>query len=1152
MDLVKKILFAMVALLALPGIAQASIDIGGLTFDDLAFADLILSTDYTGDFDGCPGIVPTGLESALLGSNLDGWIDYGPHDFYPGPNGDFNSTAPPTQYIEVAFTDNVAVNLPGPDIAIFQMGGPNAVRVSIDLDSILNPGAVTSTEVVVPTAALPVTSICGTQVNVGYLELDDFGVPRGDSIYHLFLSSPLGVNGEICGPPTGYPDLGVPELAAVGALHSDVKSNDPPLVLDLADGWASAPAASIELRAVARDDGLPAPGVLTCQWISDRGPATTIFDDPNAFETVAHFSAVGRYYLTVEVSDGDLTTTESFSVMVTDVDSEPPAAPTALTATASYSSRIELDWNASEDNVAVAGYEIYRDGLLAGTTAGLSFADTGLPMLTTYDYDVVALDLSGNPSAHSDSATTTTLGYVAEVLIAGAADDAEEENSGTMVLGSGDLDIVNNGAAGDQVVGLRYATVPVPRFATVISAWIEFAADAADSGSTSLLISAEAAGNAAAFTTDAFNLSSRLPTSAQTPWDNVAPWPAEHYFHRSPDISPVVQELIDRPDWTENNAMVFLVSGSGVRRAKPYEGGYLVPPMLHIEYALAPPENQAPAVDAGPDATISLPNAVISLAGVVSDDGLPDGTLDILWSRVSGPGLVTFADRTAAATQAAFYKAGVYVLCLSADDGEFSVSDTVTIHVTPPDLEPPTVPTELTALAFSGFRIDLSWNPSLDNVAVEGYVVYRDGTAVGTTPGTSFSDTGLFALTVYQYSVEAYDPSGNFSGQCASIFAVTLQESYALSIKVAAGIDDAEEGEDGSIQLNSTDLELVDDVGAGNQVVGLRFDGVALPQGAWVTGAWIEFETDEVQSGAASLLFTAEDSGDAVAFTSTAFDISSRPTIAAAVPWDDIPPWDTVDERHTSPDLALIVQDLVDRVDWVSGNAMVFVITGSGVRTAESFNGEPLAAPILHLEYAPGVPVNSAPYVNAGPDATVNLTEMPLQLAGAVFDDGLPFDTLIVDWSQASGPGTAFFSDPGLADADVDFDVPGTYVLQLTADDGEYLTSDTVTVLVTDDDLEPPSIPQNLLARAVQGARVDLTWDASTDNVAVAGYVIYRDGVPYFRTSDTAWSDTELGDAWRYEYAIEAYDQAGNFSGQGDPSTAFIHLLKFELSVEDK
>lgn len=183
---------AIVLLLVVPGIAQASIDVGGLTFDDLAFADLVMSTDYSGELAGCPGFEPADLQAALLGSNLNTWIDYGPHDFFPGPEGDFNSQAPPTQFFELAFVDNLAVNLPGPDIAIFQMGGANAVRVSLDLDSILNPGAVTSIEQVVTTSSLAVTNDCGTPVNVGYVELDDFGVPRGATIYRLFLYIPAG------------------------------------------------------------------------------------------------------------------------------------------------------------------------------------------------------------------------------------------------------------------------------------------------------------------------------------------------------------------------------------------------------------------------------------------------------------------------------------------------------------------------------------------------------------------------------------------------------------------------------------------------------------------------------------------------------------------------------------------------------------------------------------------------------------------------------------------------------------------------------------------------------------------------------------------------------------------------------------------------
>lgn len=1149
--MLKKLWCAAVVLMVLPGSAQASIDIGGLIFDDQAFADRIMSTDYTGLYDACPGYEAPDLESAILGADLNTWINYGAHDFFPGEDGDFNSDAPPTQYIEVSFVDNLVLNEDGPDIAIFQLGGPNAVRVSLDLDSILNPGAVTSDELVVTTSSLQITNDCGTQINVGYVDLSDFNLVRGDKVYHLFLSSAVGVYGEICGPPTGYADFGVPEVAAVGALNSDVKLNVAPLVDDLDDTIASLPVADLALRAVARDDGLPALSVLSCQWIVDSGSGPVVFDDANQFETTAHFSVAGRYDLSAEVTDGELITTRSMSIMVTGVDSDPPTVPDGLTGEATSSTRIVLDWNASTDNAAVAEYEIYRDGILAGTTAELFFIDTDLQLLTTYDYYLVAVDLSGNPSTSSGTVQISTLGYVAEVLIGSADDDAEEEADGTMVLGSSDLDLVDNGLVGNQIVGLRFDSVAVPQYAQVLSAWIEFTTDSADLDPASLTVSAEASGDASPFTTDLNNLTARALTSESVSWDNVEQWPAEHYFHRSPDISPVVQELLNRPDWAADNAMALLVGGSGLRRAKAFESGSLVATMLHVEYSVAPPVNQAPVVDAGTNTTVSLPSASLQLTGSVLDDGLPNNTLNSLWVVESGPGLVSFGNRTWADTQATFYKAGVYVLRLSADDGEYPVSDTVVIQVTPEDLAPPSVPRRLVAVPFSGSRIDLSWKPSLDNVAVTGYVVYRDGVPAGTTPGTSFSDTGLLPLTVYQYAVQAYDPSGNTSVLSDVTFAVSLQESYAVSLQVAASTDDSEEGEDGSIQLGSSDLELVDDVGAGNQTVGLRFDGVDVPQGAYVTGAWIEFETDEVQTGPASLLITAEDTGHAATFSSVPFDISSRPTLVAEVDWSDVPPWETVDEHHFTPDLYVLVQDLVDRGDWATGNAMAFIFTGSGVRTAESYEGEQFAAPILHVEYTPGVPVNSAPYVDAGANTAVDLTEVPLQLAGTMFDDGLPYDTLTCAWSQTDGPGTAVFDDMAQLDTGVGFDVPGTYVLQLTADDGEYLSSDTVTVLVTENDFTPPSIPLNLNAMAISGTRIDLTWEASTDNVAVYGYEIYRDGLLMWRTTGTSFSDIEVEHGSFFEYTVVALDTSGNYSDQSEPSSAYTGLNVYTLAVAD-
>jgi hypothetical protein len=97
----------------------------------------------------------------------------------------------------------------------------------------------------------------------------------------------------------------------------------------------------------------------------------------------------------------------------------------------------------------------------------------------------------------------------------------------------------------------------------------------------------------------------------------------------------------------------------------------------------APPPNQAPSADAGPDQPVTLP-ASASLDGTVSDDGLPNppGVLTTTWSKVSGPGNVSFGNASAVDTTATFSLPGAYVLRLTADDSELTDSDDVAINVT--------------------------------------------------------------------------------------------------------------------------------------------------------------------------------------------------------------------------------------------------------------------------------------------------------------------------------------------------------------------------------------------------------------------------------------------------------------------------------------
>lgn len=91
--------------------------------------------------------------------------------------------------------------------------------------------------------------------------------------------------------------------------------------------------------------------------------------------------------------------------------------------------------------------------------------------------------------------------------------------------------------------------------------------------------------------------------------------------------------------------------------------------------------NQAPAVNAGPDLNVVRPNAA-TLNGTVTDDGLPSGTLTIAWSKVSGPGTVSFVSPNTASTNAFFSSNGTYVLRLTASDSVATSTDDVTVIVT--------------------------------------------------------------------------------------------------------------------------------------------------------------------------------------------------------------------------------------------------------------------------------------------------------------------------------------------------------------------------------------------------------------------------------------------------------------------------------------
>jgi hypothetical protein len=439
------------------------------------------------------------------------------------------------------------------------------------------------------------------------------------------------------------------------------------------------------------------------------------------------------------------------------------------------------------------------------------------------------------------------------------------------------------------------------------------------------------------------------------------------------------------------------------------------------------PTNQAPIVSAGNDLARDLA-ASASLDGTVSDDGLPSGTLTTSWSKVSGPGTVSFGNPNAIDTTATFSSVGTYVVRLTANDGQLAASDDATITVTS-----------------SG--------------------------GGGTT---------------------------------------TLEK------RATASADDAEQGASGSVSLTSSDLEVVTD-GTDVQSVGIRFGGLAIPPGAPIVSAWIQLQADETSDVATTLTIQGEASDNAAPFTSGSNNVGARPRTAASVGWSP-PVWNLVGEAgagQRTPDLSAVVQQIVSRGGWLSGNALAFVITGSGSRVAESFDGTATGAPLLHVVFG-GAAGNVAPTVSAGPDRSISLAQAA-SLDGTVSDDGLPNGTLTTTWSRVSGPGTVGFANAGAVDTTATFGASGSYILRLTAFDGERSTQDEMAVSVIGNTAPSVSAGPDRVVTLGQAASLDGT--------------VSDDGLPN-GTLTTTWSRVSGPGTVGFASA-SAVDTTATFSAPG-------------------
>lgn len=172
-----------------------------------------------------------------------------------------------------------------------------------------------------------------------------------------------------------------------------------------------------------------------------------------------------------------------------------------------------------------------------------------------------------------------------------------------------------------------------------------------------------------------------------------------------------------------------------------------------------------------------------------------------------------------------------------------------------------------------------------------------------------------------------------------------------------------------------------------------------------------------------------------------------------------------------------------------------------------------------------------------------------------------------VDLSAPASGGTSFSSPVGAAEAALVFSrnpslSPSQVVslMEQNADDLGTLGYDQMygygrvnmfrtlsAVSAIQNDVTPPSASTNLTASAISSFQVNLAWTASTDNIGVAGYNVYRNGAKIAAVPLPSFVDTTVTDGTSYNYTVAAYDVAGNVSGMSNTATVTTPLV-FKIS----
>jgi len=190
---------------------------------------------------------------------------------------------------------------------------------------------------------------------------------------------------------------------------------------------------------------------------------------------------------------------------------------------------------------------------------------------------------------------------------------------------------------------------------------------------------------------------------------------------------------------------------------------------------------------------------------------------------------------------------------------------------------------------------------------------------------------------------------------------------------------------------------------------------------------------------------------------------------------------------------------------------------------ARTFPGDPNSKPTNSTDTTP-------PTVTAfSIPSTSNSLTVPINTFTATDNVAVTGYLLTETSTKPSATATGWSSTPQTS---YTFSTPGNKTLYAWAKDaaGNVSNSRNANVTINITDTISPTAPSNLTANGVTNSSISISWNASTDNVGVAGYKIFRNYIEIASVTTTSYTDSNVTPSTTYSYYIQAFDAAGNVS----------------------